>query len=94
MNVFTRMNDVAIKGAVLFVRATMTAMAEQEPRKHSGRYGDRSLGKGSIVLLGSLNSLAAAPGMVSYVTAKHAIVGLAKAAGKPLSPIYDGLLLL
>lgn len=92
MSVFTKMNDVAIKGAVLFVSATMRAMAEQEPRKYSGRYGDRSLGKGSIALLGSLNSLAAAPGMVSYVTAKHAIVGLTKAAGKSLSPLQDGFL--
>lgn len=57
-------------------------MASQEPRKYTGRHGERSLGKGSIVLLGSTNSVAAAPGMVSYVTAKHAIIGITKAAGE------------
>lgn len=80
INVVTKMNDVTIKGAVLFVSATMKAMAEQQPRKYNGRYGERSLGKGSIVLLGSANSLAAAPGMVAYTAAKHALLGITKAA--------------
>lgn len=84
INVVTKMNDVTIKGAVLFVSATMKAMAEQQPRKYNGRYGERSLGKGSIVLLGSANSLAAAPGMVAYTAAKHALLGITKAAGKRL----------
>lgn len=60
-------------------------MASQEPRKYTGRHGERSLGKGSIVLLGSTNSVSAAPGMVSYVTAKHAIIGITKAAGESLT---------
>lgn len=84
INVVTKMNDVTIKGAVLFVSATMRVMTEQQPRKYNGRYGERSLGKGSIVLLGSANSLAAAPGMVAYTAAKHALLGITKAAGKPL----------
>ncbi|KAK7710353.1 hypothetical protein SLS64_005938 [Diaporthe eres] len=84
INVVTKMNDVTIKGAVLFVSATMRAMTEQQPRKYKSRYGERSLGKGSIVLLGSANSLAAAPGMVAYTAAKHALLGITKAAGKRL----------
>lgn len=83
VNVVTKMNDITIKGAVLFVSATMRVMTEQQPRKYNGRYGERSLGKGSIVLLGSANSLAAAPGMVAYTAAKHALLGITKAAGKP-----------
>lgn len=76
------MNDVGIKGALLFVGAVMRTMAQQEPLKYSGRYGERSLGKGSIVLIGSTNSLVAAPGMAAYVAAKHAVIGIARSAGK------------
>lgn len=83
INVVTKMNDITIKGAILFAGAALRAMTEQEPRKYKGRYGERSLGKGSIVLLGSSNSLAAAPGMVAYTAAKHALLGITKAAGKP-----------
>ena len=43
-----------------------------------GRGGTR----GSIVTLGSGNSFAAAPHMVQYTTAKHAILGLTKNSGK------------
>ena len=58
-------------------------MSEQEPRLHtSRRHGERSLGRDSIVNLGSINSFIAAPGMLSYTTSKHAIVGLTKSAGK------------
>lgn len=70
---------------MLFVRAVMGAMAQQEPLTFpgTGRHGTRTLGRGSIVLLGSTNSLVAAPGMLSYTTSKHAVMGLAKSAGKP-----------
>lgn len=62
-------------------------MAQQEPRKYMGRHGERSRGKGFIVLLGSTNSVAAAPSMAYYVTAKHAITGITRAAGKlPFTP--------
>lgn len=73
---------------MLFVRAVMGAMAQQEPLTFpgTGRHGTRTLGRGSIVLLGSTNSLVAAPGMLSYTTSKHAVMGLAKAAGKPPAP--------
>jgi NAD(P)-dependent dehydrogenase (short-subunit alcohol dehydrogenase family) len=78
------MVDVNIKGAVYFVRAVTGAMSQQEPLSYTGRYGTRSLGRGSIVLLGSINSYFGAPGMISYTTGKHAIIGLMKAAGKHL----------
>ncbi|KAL1859046.1 hypothetical protein Daus18300_009684 [Diaporthe australafricana] len=80
LDVFDKTTDTIIKGAVLFVGATMRAMAQQEPRKYTGRHGERTLGKGSIVLLGSTNSIAASPGMISYVTAKHGIIGITRGA--------------
>lgn len=78
------MVDVNIKGAVYFVKAVTGAMAQQEPLSFTGRHGTRSLGRGSIVLLGSSNSYIGAPGMISYTTGKHAVLGIMKSAGKPL----------
>lgn len=87
LDVFTKSVDVNIKGAVYFCRAVTAAMAAQDERKHvsSSRHGkkERSLGRGSIVLLGSVNSYIAAPGMLNYTTSKHAIIGITKSVGKP-----------
>lgn len=80
-DVFSKTVEINIKGAVLFTRAVTAAMAKQEPLSYTSRHGTRSLGRGSIILLGSVNSYVAAPGMLSYSTSKHAIVGIAKSAG-------------
>ncbi|ROV96207.1 hypothetical protein VSDG_04999 [Cytospora chrysosperma] len=80
IDLFSKMVDVNIKGAVYFVRALTGAMAQQEPLSFTGRYGTRSLGRGSIVLLGSTQSYIGAPGMISYTTGKHAILGIMKSA--------------
>lgn len=82
VNLFSKMVDVNIKGAVYFVRALTGAMAKQEPLSYTGRHGTRSLGRGSIVLLGSTQSYIGAPGMISYTAGKHAILGIMKSAGK------------
>lgn len=42
----------------------------------------RQVGRGSIILLGSCNSYVATPNIVQYTTAKHAVLGMAKNAGK------------
>ncbi|KAI6080565.1 short chain dehydrogenase [Hypoxylon rubiginosum] len=82
LDVFSKVSDTNILGAVLFVRAVMAAMASQEPLVFPGtrRHGPRSLGRGSIVLLGSTNSLIGAPGVISYGTSKHAVIGIMKSA--------------
>ncbi|KAI1210836.1 short chain dehydrogenase [Annulohypoxylon truncatum] len=82
LDVFSKISDTNITGAVLFVRAVMGAMAQQEPLTLPGtsRHGPRSLGRGSIVLLGSTSSLLGSPGMISYTTAKHAIIGIMRSA--------------
>lgn len=68
----------------MFVRAVTAAMAKQEPLMFPGtsRHGSRSLGRGSVVLLGSTSSFVGVPGMFSYNTAKHAIIGIMKSAGR------------
>ena len=42
--------------------------------------------RGSIVLLGSIASLAAGPGVCGYTTAKHALVGLNRSLARDFGP--------
>ncbi|ROV87888.1 hypothetical protein VMCG_10296 [Cytospora schulzeri] len=80
LDIFSRTVDINIKGAVIFIRAVTAAMAKQEPLSYTSRHGTRSLGRGSIIILGSVNSHVAVPRMLSYTTSKHAIIGIAKSA--------------
>ena len=85
-DMFSRTLDINVRGTMLCVRAVSRAMAAQEPLSYeSRRFGTRSLGRGSIVNLGSVNSHVAAPGMMSYTTSKHAIIGITKSAGMSYS---------
>ncbi|KAK9773202.1 hypothetical protein SCAR479_10119 [Seiridium cardinale] len=80
IDVFSKTLEVNIKGTMLCVRAVTKVMADQESLTYTGRHGTRSLGRGSIVNLGSVNSYVVAPGMMPYTTSKHAIIGLTKSA--------------
>lgn len=77
-----RINDINVKGTMLCLRAVSKVMSAQEPLTYESRRGSRSLGRGSIVNLASAASFVASEGMTSYVTSKHAIIGLTKSAGK------------
>ncbi|KAI1745443.1 NAD(P)-binding protein [Xylaria scruposa] len=78
---FSKIMDINVKGTMLCNRAVARAMAQQEPLTYtSRRYGTRSLGRGSIVNLGSTNSYVAVPGMMGYTTSKHAVIGVTKSA--------------
>ena len=51
---------------MLCMRSVTKAMLAEEPRIYTGRHGiERSLGRGSIVNLGSALSYAAGPGMMA-----------------------------
>ena len=81
-DMFSRTLDTNVRGTMLCVRAVSKAMAAQEPLSYeSRRSGTRSLGRGSIVNLGSVSSYVAAPGMMPYTASKHAIAGITKTAG-------------
>ena len=56
-------------------------MKDQEPLIHNGRYGPRSLGRGSIVNLGSANSLIGVPGKLPHTASKHTVIAITKTAG-------------
>lgn len=67
---------------MLCVRAITKAMALQEPLTYQGRYGQRSLGRGSIINIASVMSSIGARGKLPYAASKHAIMGITKTAGK------------
>ena len=78
---YEKITNTNVKGTMLCVAAVSKAMSRQEPRSYEGRHGSRSLGRGSIVNMGSAASYVASSGMIPYVTSKHAIIGLTKSAG-------------
>jgi len=77
---FDRTLNVNLKGVMLCVRAVTKAMLGQEPQLYTGRHGERTLGRGSIVNLGSITSHMAGPSMMAYTASKHAVLGLTKVA--------------
>lgn len=82
LDIFNKTMETNITGTMLCVRAVTHAMAKQDPLNYVGRQGARSLGRGSIVNLGSVNAHVPAPGMLPYTTSKHAIIGITKSAGE------------
>ncbi|KAL2051268.1 hypothetical protein ABVK25_008517 [Lepraria finkii] len=72
---------------MLCVRAVSNAMSTQEPLTYEGRRGSRSLGRGSIVNMGSASSFVGAPGTMSYTTSKHAIIGFTKIAANQIHSV-------
>ncbi|KOC08000.1 oxidoreductase, short-chain dehydrogenase/reductase family [Aspergillus flavus AF70] len=82
IDVYDQIMAVNARGTMLVLRAVSAAMAKQEPRMHqSARHGtSRSLGRGSIVVVSSVNGTMVAPGMLSYTASKHAVAGIAKTA--------------
>ena len=85
---FDKLASVNVKGTFLCVQAVTRQMIKQESRTIESRTGPRSIGRGSIVNLGSGNSYVPVPGMVQYTSSKHAVMGVTKTAGK-LSPVME-----
>jgi len=57
-------------------------MKNQEAKQIGPTNAGRGASRGSIVVVGSGSSFVATPSMVQYTTAKHAVMGLVKNAGK------------
>ncbi|KAL3489627.1 oxidoreductase [Aspergillus germanicus] len=83
IEVFDKTLAVNARGTMLVLRAVSATMAQQEPRTHqSSRHPEstRSLGRGSIVTIASVNGNVAAPGMMAYSASNYAAIGIAKTA--------------
>ena len=74
--------DVNVKGTVLCMGAVTAAMEKQEPLTYEGRNGKRSIGRGAIVNMSSMNGMIAELGKGPYVASKFAVMGITKTAGK------------
>ena len=79
----SRTLDANVLGLTLCLRMVSGAMARQEPQSYKSlRYGKRSLGRGSIVVIGSGGSYVGMPGMMAYTASKDGISGIAKTSGR------------
>ena len=74
--------NINARGSYYVICEVLKIMQGQESRSVKGRNGERDVGKGSIVNIGSSLSFAAVPGKIGYITSKHALLGITKSAGK------------
>jgi NAD(P)-dependent dehydrogenase (short-subunit alcohol dehydrogenase family) len=79
---FNRVMDINTTGQLRVCQAVSRQMATQEPRSITTRHGTRSLGRGSIVNVASGFAYGVVPGRIAYITSKHALLGVTKAAGE------------
>lgn len=77
---FDKIAAINTKGTMLCMRAVSKAMLTQESVKYQSRNGERDLGRGCIVNLGSVNSYIAGPKSLPYISSKFAVLGMTKAA--------------
>lgn len=80
MELFDKLINNDFRGAALLLHAFIGAMSKQETSTYTGRYGTRTLGRGSTILLIFQNSLVPAPGIFSDATGRQAVLGLMKFA--------------
>ncbi|KAF2112765.1 hypothetical protein BDV96DRAFT_497328 [Lophiotrema nucula] len=80
LNEFDKVGNVNLKGTLLCNRAVLKAMGAQSTSTYEGRNGSRDIGRGSIVNVGSLNSLGPLPGKLPYTAAKHGVTAITKTA--------------
>jgi NAD(P)-dependent dehydrogenase (short-subunit alcohol dehydrogenase family) len=74
--------NVNAKGTMLTNRAVSKVMIGQEPLTFAGPFSKRSLGRGAIVNVASVNGKIGMLGHTSYSGSKHAVIGMTKVAGK------------
>jgi NAD(P)-dependent dehydrogenase (short-subunit alcohol dehydrogenase family) len=79
---FDRVLDVNLKGTLICNRAVLKVMRAQEPGTFHGRHGSRDVGRGTIVNVGSMNSLGPIPGRIPYTASKHGVHAVTRTAGK------------
>ncbi|OPB46334.1 hypothetical protein A0O28_0064550 [Trichoderma guizhouense] len=77
---FGRFLRTHVEGTFLLLRSVSAAMKLQELKPVDPANPGRGGTRGSIVTLGSGNSFAAAPHLVQYTAAKHAVLGVTKNA--------------
>ncbi|KAH9908543.1 NAD(P)-binding protein [Xylariomycetidae sp. FL2044] len=77
---FKRLQDVHVNGTFLVLRTISSIMRNQPLKPVDASQPGRGASRGAIVTMGSIASFSSVHKCAQYVTAKHAIVGLTKAA--------------
>lgn len=91
MKHFDHVMRVNLYGTVNCMKAVSAAMKSQESTssipstRRTSRHPERAADRGCIVNIGSVNSIMANPGNMSYVTSKHAILAATKVAALDLA---------
>ena len=89
MSDYDRVMSINARGAYFVIGEVLKIMQGQESRSVKGRNGERDIGKGSIVNIGSALSFAAVPGKIGYIASKHALLGITKSAGKSVMKLVS-----
>ncbi|KAI0837763.1 NAD(P)-binding protein [Hypoxylon sp. FL0890] len=77
---FQRVMDVNVRGSFLVLKTVSKAMASQDPLPIDPNVPARGTSRGAIVNIGSVAGTTAFPHHIGYVTSKHAVIGLTRAA--------------
>ncbi|GKZ39839.1 hypothetical protein AbraIFM66950_001365 [Aspergillus brasiliensis] len=82
INTFNQSMTTNSHRIILVLRAISHAMSLQEPRSYTSTRSNttRSLGRGLIVMLSSINGLISVPSMIPYIASKYATIGIAQTA--------------
>jgi NAD(P)-dependent dehydrogenase (short-subunit alcohol dehydrogenase family) len=75
---FAFAQQVNVQGTLNLVRAQLSYMVRAVDR--------HELVTGSVLVFGSIGSVTAAPNIAAYVTSKHAVLGLMRAAAIDAAP--------
>ncbi|KAI2627608.1 NAD(P)-binding protein [Hypoxylon sp. NC1633] len=86
---FLRMQSINVTGTFFVIQASLAIMKTQEARPNFPEMPSRGITRGTVVALGSVLSVAAAPRYMQYTTSKHAVLGMVKSAA--LDCVEDGI---
>ena len=79
MEIFDHVNNVNQRGVFMCMREELRVMRAQD---HIGRVPGRPAVRGAITNVSSVAGLMSLPGYTTYVTSKHAVVGMTRNAGQ------------
>ena len=79
---FDRVHNVNARGMLFCIAEVAKVMQSQDEKFTEGRSGRRSIGRGSIITLSSLNGQIPVSTHVQYGSSKYAALGITQTAGK------------
>jgi len=87
MDEFNRFMNVNVTGTMLVTSIASSLMRNQDALPVDSSQPARGVTRGTIVVMGSAAAYIATPEISQYTASKHAVLGLAKNAGK-FPPVF------